>query len=126
MGSRIRICVQALAVLLAFSRGAGAQVVLTSPGAPSADASLGGRIAAISPSAIRQGATAVQVQLSGIGTTWDASTQVNFGSVITFGSPAWTVNGPSSITAIDTANGRPEGQPDGTWPGTLLMRRLSG
>jgi hypothetical protein len=89
-----------LAVLLAFSRGAGAQVVLTSPGAPSADASLGGRIAAVSPSAIRQGATAVQVQLSGIGTTWDASTQVNFGSVITFGSPAWTVNGPSSITAV--------------------------
>ena len=67
-------------------------------------------ISSISPSSSQQGSTAVNVQISGIYTKWDATTLVSFGPNITFGTPAWTVNSNTSITAvINIPNGAPLG-----------------
>jgi len=101
-------CVRTLALLLAFS---GTAVAQSSVDGVHADGLPTGRIGAVSPSGVKQGSTAVKVQISGIGTAWDNSTQVNFGSAIVFGSPAWTVNSSSSITAnINVPADAPLGQ----------------
>jgi hypothetical protein len=100
--------VAAIALVLSFSSLATAQGVGTSDSLQrpfveqpaNANAGLSVRIGVVSPAALKQGATGVTVQIFGIGTAWDNSTQIDFGSVITFGLPAWTVNSGSSITAI--------------------------
>ena len=67
-------------------------------------------ISSISPSSIKQGSTSVNVQISGIFTIWDNTTQVSFGPNITFSPPNWTVNSNTSITAvINVPNGAPLG-----------------
>ncbi|HEY3826888.1 MAG TPA: Ig-like domain-containing protein, partial [Bryobacteraceae bacterium] len=67
-------------------------------------------ISGISPSSAQQGSNAVNVQISGIFTQWDNTTQVSFGPNITFGTPQWTVNSNTSITAvINIPNGAPLG-----------------
>ncbi|HEX4133697.1 MAG TPA: Ig-like domain-containing protein [Bryobacteraceae bacterium] len=67
-------------------------------------------ISGILPSSAQQGSNAVNVQISGIFTLWDNTTQVSFGPNITFGTPQWTVNSNTSITAvINIPNGAPLG-----------------
>jgi hypothetical protein len=93
--------VRAVAVLLAFSGSAAAQFAPSSvaDAEDRANATLTGRIGSISPSSVKQGATSVKVQINGVGTSWDSTTQVSFGSAIIPGTPAWTVNSNTSITA---------------------------
>ena len=83
-----------------FSTAVPATIAINPSPSAQLSANLTGRIGGISPSAVKQGGTSLRVQISGIGTAWDSSTEVNFGSVITFGAPAWTVNGSASITAV--------------------------
>ncbi len=91
----IRKCIVALTFSLALAGPAAAQTAF---------------IAGISPSALSRGSNAVAVQLVGIATHWDSTTQVSFGPGISFGSPAWTVNSSTSITAlINVARGAPAG-----------------
>ena len=67
-------------------------------------------ISGITPSSAQQGSNNLNVQISGIFTKWDNTTLVSFGPNITFGTPQWTVNSNTSITAvINIPNGAPLG-----------------